>query len=314
MKKVLLLTVTSVAYVYFLFGWINKSEIKPATIAASVQNSQPLSTKIEQTEPKLLVSSTTVMQGEPIMIQVAGKILNPATTSPVSIYFNGKPIPTFIYNSKPTAFVAIDLYGKTGKFDVLAKNIGSTTLESVVNVVARPKVSAPLGIPAKLGGNTAVSQKNLVNNLTKENTLIKNVFSAKEFLWNQSFQYPVKNPIVTDSFGYSRLTGAYSVSHLGTDFRAEEGTSIMAMNKGIVRFARKTVVYGNMIIIDHGFGLETLYAHLSKMNIKEGQGVEKGQIIGLSGQTGYAEQPHLHVSVKINKISIDPIKFLQFFK
>jgi murein DD-endopeptidase MepM/ murein hydrolase activator NlpD len=230
------------------------------------------------------------------------------------ILFASQSVPFFIYNSNPTAFVGIDLSKKPGPYVVTAKLSDGTILTATTTIIARAKIQSPLGVPAKLGGNSTTSQKNVVSNLAKENALIKSATTSVIALWDKIFEYPIKNIYITDDFGYSRLTGAYTITHLGTDLRAAEGTPVFAMNNGIVRLARATTIYGNLVIIDHGLGLQTLYAHLSKINLVEGQMVNKGEIIGLSGQTGYAEQPHLHISVKINKISVDPVKFLSLFK
>jgi murein DD-endopeptidase MepM/ murein hydrolase activator NlpD len=104
-----------------------------------------------------------------------------------------------------------------------------------------------------------------------------------------------------------------SIAHKGTDFRATEGTEVMSINKGIVRLAKEFPVSGNTIVIDHGLGLSSIYMHLSKIQVKENDIVEAGQIIGLSGQTGNVLGAHLHLSIKIGGISIDPIKFLKIF-
>ena len=261
--------------------------------------------------PKVSVIPAEVIQGEPVMISVDNLV---ASTTVTDILFANKSVKFFLYNSKPTALVPVDLNRKVGDYSIVVKLSNGSVLKNSLTVSVRPKVEASLGIPAKLGGNTATSQKNLVNNLADENALIKALPTGLKAFWSQNFQYPISNPAVTDPFGYSRLTGAYTITHLGADFRADEGTPVAAMNRGVIRFAHSTTIYGKMIVIDHGLGLETLYAHLSKIKVSDGQLVEKGEIIGESGKTGYAEQPHLHVSVKINNISVDPIKFLNLFK
>lgn len=88
----------------------------------------------------------------------------------------------------------------------------------------------------------------------------------------------------------------------------------MAMNRGIVRVVKTYRNYGKVIVIDHGLGLMSFYLHLSKMKVNEGELVKRGQTIGLSGQTGYTLSPHLHLSLRINNNSIDPVKFMELFK
>jgi murein DD-endopeptidase MepM/ murein hydrolase activator NlpD len=83
------------------------------------------------------------------------------------------------------------------------------------------------------------------------------------------------------------------------------------MNRGIVRFTDSLRNYGKTVVIDHGLGLQTVYMHLSEIIVSLGQMVDKGELIGMSGDTGYVLGPHLHLTVRIWDISIDPIKFLE---
>lgn len=108
-------------------------------------------------------------------------------------------------------------------------------------------------------------------------------------------------------------TGKYVLPHLGDDLKAGIGTKVFAMNKGVVRLSRTYRAYGKAVLIDHGLGLQTIYLHLSKIYVKEGATVARGQVIGLSGNTGYVTGPHLHLSVRLNGVSIDPVKFMNLF-
>lgn len=118
---------------------------------------------------------------------------------------------------------------------------------------------------------------------------------------------------VTDKYGYSRVTGGSSLNHKGVDLRAPLGTPVYAMNDGVVRFTSTMRNYGKTIAIDHGNGILTIYMHLSEIGVKEGQTVKKGELLGKSGDTGYVFGPHLHLTVRINGISIDPMKFMELF-
>ena len=116
---------------------------------------------------------------------------------------------------------------------------------------------------------------------------------------------------IASYFGY-RTDPFYKVSkfHEGIDFTAPIGTEIYATGDGVVKtFEYSRGGYGNMIIINHGFGYETVYAHMSKMNIKPGQKVKRGQVIGFVGNTGKSTGPHLHYEVRKNGTAIDPINF-----
>ena len=133
-------------------------------------------------------------------------------------------------------------------------------------------------------------------------------------LWTKKFIPPLATTFIVDPYGYSRKTGDYTIAHKGTDFRAEEGTAVYAMNRGVVRLAKKSPIYGNMVVIDHGLGLMTFYLHLSKITVMQGELIEQSKILGYSGQTGYALGPHLHLSIRINNQSIDPVKFMALFQ
>lgn len=252
-----------------------------------------------------------VIQGEPLMITIE----NIAALSEIkNATFASKKVDAFLYNGKPTILIGIDLNKKPGVYDLFIERTSGETLLQQVVIGSRKKIEAPLGIPKKLGGNTPASQKNLVTTLSKENEKLNLLFTGKKAFWTEKFRFPLASTTVTDEYGYSRQTGEYSIAHKGTDFRAKEGTKIFAMNRGVVRMASKGPVYGNTIVVDHGLGLMTFYMHLSKIYVAEGQLVLPGQVIGLSGQTGYAEMPHLHLSIRLNNTSIDPMKFMEFFQ
>jgi len=112
-------------------------------------------------------------------------------------------------------------------------------------------------------------------------------------------------------FGY-RTDPFYKVSkfHEGIDFTATVGTDIYATGDGVVmQVERSYGGYGNIIIINHGFGYETVYAHLSKMGVRRGEKVKRGQVIGQVGNTGKSTSPHLHYEVHKGGKPVDPINF-----
>lgn len=104
----------------------------------------------------------------------------------------------------------------------------------------------------------------------------------------------------------------YRRMHEGLDFRANVGSKIYATGDGVVKYARRNGTYGRLIIIDHGYGYETYYAHLSSYakGIKPGKKVNRGDLIGYSGQSGRVEGPHLHYEVHHNDKAVDPLNYL----
>ena len=271
----------------------------------------PLSQKERQVEiptlPEIEIMPSRILQGVPVLVRVSN------AEELVSITLNGKELPTFMYDGAVSTLVAIDLNAKPGT-STLEVSYGDASIEKPLVVEAREKIIAPLGIPEKLGGNTTASVERLVNTLAEENTILSSLSSSDEIFWSETFGYPLESPVVTDEYGYTRSTVGQEISHKGTEFRADEGTPIVAMNQGEVRLVREFRNYGKTIVIDHGLGLMSFYMHLSDVDVSEGEMVEKGERIGLSGKTGYAEEPHLHLSVRINHISIDPMVFLELFR
>lgn len=243
------------------------------------------------------------IQGDPILISVVG------TSTAKTIYFENKPLGIFSHRGISSAFYGFDINKKAGVYTLSARLSDGSTISKKILVGERVKEQVAFAIPAKLGGNTAASQVKLVSTLAAENAGLLGLRTGDHAFWTVAFAYPTTTPIITDPYGYSRATGATIVTHKGTDFRAALGTPVLAVNRGVVRLVRETRNYGKTIVIDHGLGVQSFYMHLSKTWVEEGQLVQKGQPIALSGQTGYAESPHLHLSIRISEVSIDPIVF-----
>jgi len=159
---------------------------------------------------------------------------------------------------------------------------------------------------------TAPSRR-LLRRIRKEEILKHRVFgeSSEAQLWRGPFLSPVREP-VTEQFGVRRIfNGELKTEHLGLDFHAPRGTRVQAANSGRVILARRLFFEGNCVIVDHGEGLMTLYMHLSKFKVRKGQRVRRGQLLGLSGATGRATGPHLHLAVRWEGVYLDPAKLLK---
>lgn len=128
--------------------------------------------------------------------------------------------------------------------------------------------------------------------------------------------FPVQNGSLTDitaHFG-EKLKQAKTneiIEHHGLDIRAKTGTPVVATASGIINKASMQGNWGNLIIISHADGYETWYAHLHGFNVKQGQEVQKGDIIGYVGSSGRSNGPHLHYEVKLKGIRLNPIDYLE---
>jgi murein DD-endopeptidase MepM/ murein hydrolase activator NlpD len=155
--------------------------------------------------------------------------------------------------------------------------------------------------------------KETLARIEEEQDIKKKAFATAlpEPRWSGSFQRPAEAE-VSGVFGTARvLNGVKKTQHTGLDFRVSTGTPIAATNKGTVIVARSFYFEGNCVMIDHGQGLITMYLHLSEIKVKEGDTVEKGQVLGLSGGTGRATAPHLHFAVRWRGEYLDPRTLLE---
>ena len=125
---------------------------------------------------------------------------------------------------------------------------------------------------------------------------------------NGSFIWPTEGSI-SSPFGYREIFGSVSF-HSGLDISNKLGTSILAADDGVVTFTGPKGSYGNLIIVDHGNGFETYYAHCSVIMATVGEEVSQGELIGQTGSTGRATGNHLHFEVRADGDALDPLFYL----
>ncbi len=289
-----------------LWGLYNS---RPLSVPASLD--PQLTTDNQQLENEtvsITVTPDEIIQGVPVLVVVNG--MN-STSTIRALKFHNKPLEVFLHNGRPAALIGVDLRLPPTTYPLTLTLTDGRVIQENIVVGKRVVAQAPLGIPESLGGNTPESEKELLETLVKEGEMINAIPTSDRKLWSGAFEYPLSGPIViTDTYGYSRLTGASTIAHKGTDFRAAVGTPVYAMNTGLVAFKANLRNYGNVVALDHGLGLLTIYMHLDEVLVEKGEMVEKGELIARSGQTGYVLGAHLHLTVRINKISIDPEEFL----
>lgn len=155
----------------------------------------------------------------------------------------------------------------------------------------------------------AAASKKEIELKQKENEMFKLSYNGGKLGYPLPKLYPK-----TSSFGsrIDPITGAKGAWHNGTDFGAPKGTSILAAEAGIVITSGWVNGFGNTIIINHGDGLWTLYAHASKLVVEQGAMVTKGQKVAEVGTTGRSTGNHLHFGVYLNEKAVDPAKYVNF--
>ena len=152
-------------------------------------------------------------------------------------------------------------------------------------------------------------------NIDEENALITTALDGKspERYWNGMFYYPVDEPCFGSYFGLERNynDGALYYYHTGVDFPVcASNLNVYAPAAGRVILAEELYVKGNAVIIDHGWGVYSVFAHLSQFNVQVGDFVNAGDIIGLIGNTGRSAGPHLHFEINIGNIPVNPLAWL----
>jgi murein DD-endopeptidase MepM/ murein hydrolase activator NlpD len=130
--------------------------------------------------------------------------------------------------------------------------------------------------------------------------------------WDWPYQLPIVDPIVTSPFGGERSYLDYQLKrrHTGTDLRRPGGSPVGATAAGRVAAVEAFQVHGLCVFLDHGWGVFSMYAHLSDAPVAVGDWVERGQVIGLVGSTGRSTAPHLHWEIAVNGIQVDPIEWM----
>ena len=151
--------------------------------------------------------------------------------------------------------------------------------------------------------------------IKKDNKLIgeaRSLDTAYEF-FKGKFIFPLDKYIITGVYGSQRiLNGKPRQPHYGIDFHAPEGTPVKAMMDGEVTLAEDDMYFtGGTLIFDHGHGISTLFMHMKDINVKVGQKVKKGEIVGTLGQSGRATGPHLDIRLNWFNVKLDPITILK---
>lgn len=125
--------------------------------------------------------------------------------------------------------------------------------------------------------------------------------------------YPLPYRVaITDSYGYRThpVTGKKTTWHNGVDLAAGAGTAIYATKSGTVTTALRSDIWGNYVVINHGDGFSSLYAHMQGLIVKAGDYVKQGQTIGYVGSTGLSTGPHLHFTIYFNGADVNPMSYI----
>jgi hypothetical protein len=227
----------------------------------------------------------------------------------VQVTWEGKRVAAYRVGNAWTTLLGVDLDTKPGehKTEVLftMEDGRIDKRDAVVKVVSKKYPTTELKVAEKY---VELSKADLAraNRESKETEGIYAVVS-NEVLWDEPFRIPIAEDPTGTNFGHRRIfNGEPRAPHAGADLKATTGTPIHATNKGRVVLAKNLFFTGNTVILDHGLGIYSLYAHLSRIDVKKGDLVKNDQVVGLAGATGRVTGPHLHWGLRVQGARVDP--------
>lgn len=248
--------------------------------------------------------------GEPLFINIDW----PQDLSEIKISFLGD---SFMHKSSADNQSVIACFG----IDVLT-NPGDYPLEITMfkKDISKEKLTwtarvLPKSFPVKkitVKQEYVTPPKEALDRIERENELVNSIYSQVTPVWLGDGAFVLPSLFESwGNFGQRRLTNnVLSSVHTGLDFKVPFGEPILAANAGLVVLASDLYMSGKTVIIDHGLGIFSNYGHLSRMLVKRGQKVNKGQVVGECGSTGRSTGPHLHWGIRIRNSRLDPEAFL----
>lgn len=254
-------------------------------------------------------SSESISLGDTLVI----KVKKEAGVNGVSGFFLKKKIDFLkTENGDWIGIAGFNPKRKPGNYKLILNFSDGQSFSKIIKVAKRDFPTTKLLITKQLA-DLGYSVKSIVKSSTSD-TL--NLARAEKYyspvaFFSKSFQYPLAKIKSVGDFGNFRKSGAIQLQHLGVDLEAEEGTNVYAANDGVVSLATELIDYGKTIVINHGLGIYTLYLHLKEFKVSVAQIVKKGDLIGISGNTGYSVAPHLHFSIHVSGESVDPLAFVE---
>ena len=212
--------------------------------------------------------------------------------------------------------VGIDLDVEPGSHEILisAAKDGTVIFEVPYIIQVLPKDFPVRRITVEK--KYASPPKEELDRIQKESREVSGIFSntTPEKFWQGAFLRPVPGEAISSFGKRSIINGQPRSPHSGTDFRAAAGTPIKAPNAGKVVLVRDLFFAGNTVILDHGQGLYSYFAHLSKFDVSEGEFVERGHAVGEVGATGRVTGPHLHWTLRLAGARVDPLSLMSLLE
>jgi murein DD-endopeptidase MepM/ murein hydrolase activator NlpD len=275
-----------------------------ATLLSSSAMGKSLSTT-----GKISWQPAKIVNGSPVLFQL------PAPKSTQSVWgtwFNHH-LDFFYSGNSWYALAGVPVETASGSFELKVMEISASG--KTVQITRKIKITNATypKIIVKVAKQYTEPNPEQLKNINADKEIKQKVFATEtdHRLWAGAFEPPV-SAAISDVFGTARVFNQEVQSrHLGLDYGVPAGTPVHAVNRGTVILARPLYFEGSCVVIDHGQGLFSLYLHLSEFSVKEGEQVETGQQIGMSGGSGRATGPHLHLAIRWQGVYLNPALLLQ---
>ena len=285
----------------------------PAGSAFATQTAPVPVRKTCETGITLKVSSGTTAQGSLLLAEISGA----KTAQEFTAEWDGRTIPLWRETPSSTtlhALLGIDLEKPPGRYEWklswTAADGKSFTCSLPITVRTGKFPTEHLKVEKQYVQPDPEQQKRAEEDQKKMKAIYDTV--TPEVLWKGKFRVPLKDVTTGGNFGRRRvLNGEARSPHAGVDFPAATGTPVYAAQAGKVVLAENLYYSGNTVVIDHGFGIYTLYAHLSEINVQQGDSVEPSAEIGKVGATGRVTGPHLHWGLTIDHARVNALQIVQ---
>lgn len=252
-------------------------------------------------------ASRSMQPGELVVLTIGG--LERSDTVRVTAF--GRDIAVYAAGDRERhALVGIDLDVKPGRYRVTIEVAGSRPRRATYDLVVRPRTFRTRRLTVDEAFVTPPASEE--ERIAREARLLQSVWAspAGDRRWTGPFLRPVPQE-ANSAFGTrSIFNGKPRAPHGGADFLSPPGTPVRAPNAGRIAIARNLYFTGNTVVIDHGVGLFSMLAHLSAIDVHEGEMVEAGRIVGTVGATGRVTGPHLHWAVRAGGARVDPLALL----
>jgi hypothetical protein len=255
------------------------------------------------------LSTGIVAQGSLVLAEVRNPKALPAVTSE----WDGHPDPLWNEGTALRGLLGIDLEKKPGQYEWKISWPGAEEKEvscsMMVTVHTGKFLTENLKVENQYVQPNPEQEKRAAEDSKKLHAIYDTV--TPERMWDGKFQWPLKDVTTGGNFGRRRvLNGEARSPHAGVDFPAAAGTPVFASQAGKVVLAEELYYSGNTVIIDHGFGIYTLYCHFSKIEAAVGDKVEAGTEIGKVGATGRVTGPHLHWGLTIQNARVNGMQIV----